>query len=140
MLNTYFETRACIDRLLRQYKDHPRLIIAIDFDDTIFDINFSGKPSQTILNIIKRCQKHNFYITIYTAREAKDFFFIAEYMSLQGIIIDSINANPIPLQHGNSGKMYYNLLLDDKAGLGQAYLILDTLLAQLEINNYVNKS
>jgi hypothetical protein len=46
------------------------------------------------------------------------------------ITIASINENPIDLPFGNNGKIYYNILLDDRAGLGQA---LDTLNKTIEL-------
>ena len=55
-----------------------------------------------------------------------------DHMLGQGIVLDSINKNPIPMPYGNHGKIYYNILLDDRAGLGQAYDTLTELLKMIE--------
>lgn len=49
-----------------------------------------------------------------------------------GINIHSVNENPIVLPFGNHGKIYYNILLDDRAGLGQAVEILIEVIRRIE--------
>ena len=49
--------------------------------------------------------------------------------------IDAINENVIDPEEsgfGESRKIFFNILLDDRAGLGQAYNILDQLLVEIE--------
>lgn len=52
---------------------------------------------------------------------------IQEYCKEIGIKIEGININYLP-QFKNSGKIYYNILLDDRAGLETSYNILHKLL------------
>jgi hypothetical protein len=61
------------------------------------------------------------------------FVFIQEYCKEIGVEIDCINTNPIPLKYGNNGcKIFYNILLDDRAGLGQALETLEVLLNKID--------
>jgi len=55
-----------------------------------------------------------------------------EYMADHGIKISSINKNPIDLPFGNHGKIYYNHLLDDRAGLESALKILKSLIDRIQ--------
>ena len=51
------------------------------------------------------------------------------------IKITGINANPIPLPFGNHGKIYFNILLDDRAGLSQSIDILNKLIDKIVDSN-----
>ncbi len=117
-----------LKRLFKEYDSHPRLIIAVDFDDTVFDYSGRGSTHEKVLELLRKCKKANFYVVVFTASKPERFSFITEYMTEQGIEIDSINKNPIPLPFGNHGKIYYNILLDDRAGLKDSCDVLSSLL------------
>lgn len=125
MTDPYFDTFNCIQRLYKQYLSTPRLLIAVDFDDTIFDFHKKGDTYPQVIETIKRCNQHNFYIIIFTASRNDRHDFIREYCESIGIKIDAINKNVIETPYGQEGaKIFYNLFLDDRAGLGQAHEIL----------------
>jgi hypothetical protein len=69
---------------------------------------------------------------IFTGASPSEWVKQDEYLYDQGIKVDSVNKNPIPLPFGNDGKIYFNILLDDRAGLGQAYRTLIQVLNQIE--------
>ena len=50
---------------------------------------------------------------------------IEKYCNHNGLQIDSINQNPIPLPFGTQGKPYYNWQLCDTPGLHYAIEVLD---------------
>lgn len=132
-MNPFEQTSACADRLYKEYKKHPRLIIACDFDDTVF--NFHGYPDtdfKRIKNALTECAALDFYIVCFTASQVTRYDFIRKHFSdSMGISLDGINQNVIELPYGNNGKIYYNILLDDRAGLGQALDILEKLLTKI---------
>ncbi len=117
-----------LKRLFREYDAHPRLIVAVDFDDTVFDYHGVGSTHDKILETVKLCKKANFYVVVFTASAPERFPFIKEFLENKGIVVDSINENPIPLPYGNHKKIFYNILLDDRAGLGESYKVLNSLL------------
>lgn len=128
-----------VDRLIKQYNSTPRLIIAVDFDDTVFDFHNQGHEYAFVISLIKRCQAVGFYIVMFTASREERFSLIEAHMMGLGIKVDAINKNPVPgLDYGNNSKMFYNVLLDDRAGLGQAYRTLDNLVSQIEEYNQLN--
>ncbi len=133
IIDPYTNKLNCISRLYKEYCKHKKLIVAVDFDDTIFDFHRSGYSYDKIIAILKECQELDFYICIFTGSPPTKYDFITKYMENLGIKIHSINKNPFPMPFGNDGKMYYNILLDDRAGLGEAYEILRFTLDNIQI-------
>jgi len=147
MNDPYFNSNRCFDRLYKEYKKHKKIIIAVDFDESVFDFKNKGDTYNKVISLLKECQKLNFYICIFTASKPERYNMMKDYMEDIGIKIDSININPIyaassaliPLPYGNNGKMYYNILLDDKAGLKQSYDILSRLIKVIKVENLIDK-
>lgn len=133
MVDPYFKTAACIDRLLDQYKKSPKLIVAVDFDDTVYDFHKAGHTFETVLQLLRRCKALGFYIVVYTSAAKDRHNFMRGYLGINGIEIDSINANTIDLPYGKEGKIFYNILLDDRAGLGQAFNVLEEVVNIIEM-------
>jgi hypothetical protein len=128
----YLDQLVASERLFAEYEQHKSLIVALDFDDTVFDFHKKGYTYDTVLDLVRRAQAQNFYIVLFTGTHPDQWDSAVEYLRERGITINHINQNPIPLPFGNHGKMYYNILLDDKAGLGQAVAILDSVLTRIE--------
>lgn len=124
-MDTYFDQLRAIDRLYKEYLKHKSLLIAVDFDDTVFDFHDEGTNHRLVLELLKECGELGFYITIYTASTPDRYNFMREYFAKDGIPVHSINKNPIEnLPYGHHGKIYYNIFLDDRAGLYSAYIVL----------------
>ena len=117
--------------LKETYEKHGDIIVAVDFDDTVFDYHEVGLDLTDTLNVLRQCNKHNLTIIIYTASDKERFKFISHYMHNVGIHIYGINENKAGLPFGNSGKIYYNILLDDKAGLNEAKARLKEFLTEI---------
>lgn len=124
MSDPYFDTDFCVKRLYKEYLAHKKLIVALDFDDTIFDYHNKGHQYAQVIELILECQSYGFYIVIFTGTPPEKWEDIYNYCEKVGIKPATVNKNPIPLPFGNNGKIYYNILLDDRAGLGQSYQIL----------------
>lgn len=131
----YFSTETCVDRLYFEYSLHKKLIIALDFDDTIFDFHKKSRAYDNVISLIKECQELGFYIVIFTGSPLDKYNSIREYCINIGIQITSINKNAFPLPFGNDGKIYFNILLDDRSGLGQSYDILQRTLQKIKNEN-----
>lgn len=128
----YFITDRCVDRLYEQWKKTPKICVAVDFDDTLFDFHQKGFEFNNVIDLLKECQKQGFYIVIYTASAKERHAFIVDHMTSLGIKIDAINKNVFESQFGNDGKIFYNIFLDDRAGLLQAFHILHGLLTRIK--------
>ncbi len=128
MNDPYIDIGTCVARLRREQAKHPRLIVAFDFDDTVFPYHGTDDTHEWALAILRRAQAAGFYLVLFTASDPSRFGEMTLFLATHDIRVDSINENPIPLPFGHHGKLYYNILLDDRAGLGQALTILNTLL------------
>lgn len=124
MTDPFSSTSNIVKRLHKEYKKHPKLVVAVDFDDTVYDFHKMGTLHERAINVVKQCAALGFYVVLWTASAPERFDFMKKYMADNGIHVDAINENPIKLPFGNNGKIYYNILLDDRAGLGQ---VLDAL-------------
>jgi hypothetical protein len=123
--------RKYIDRLLNEWITYSKIIIAVDFDDTISPWRLNSEEDIKQTNIVRLLQqaKHvGAYITIFTACSEDRYAEITQRCDSLGIKIDSINKNPIELPYGNNNKIYANIFLDDRAGLNEAMEILHTTL------------
>jgi hypothetical protein len=115
-------------RLLRVHREHGGLTVAVDFDNTLFDFHFEKERQlraeydfSEIHLLLQRLRECGCFIIIWTANEDEEF--IKKFLAEKAIPYDAINANP-PFFKSPSRKIYYNVLLDDAAGLRETYLTL----------------
>lgn len=122
----YFDTQICVERLYNVYKKHGNIIIACDFDETVFPYHNPNDKFEGVVNLLRECSDLNLDIVIFTSGLNERNDFMRQYCKERGIILRGININTNEnIIFGREGaKIYYNILLDDKAGLGQAYEIL----------------
>lgn len=132
VLKSFFDPKERVEELLLQYQKHNTLIIAVDFDDTIYDLYKAGKDFTPIYDILKRAKAVGCSIMIFTARNKASFYEITEHCNDIGLEYDKINEDVITLDYGYSRKPYYNVFLDDKAGLLEAYTILKAAIEVIE--------
>lgn len=123
LTDPYFSTDRSVDRLLEQYRLHKTLIVATDYDDTIYDYHKKGFSYPKVIELLLQCQSLNFTLVMLTTVEdeskLKDN---VEYCAKLGLRIKYVNEGPIMPK---AKKPFFNIYLDDKAGLGQAYDILN---------------
>lgn len=128
----YMDRDRCVTRLLQEWRTHNQLIVACDFDDTVFDFHGKGYRYDRIIELLKRCQYHGFYIMMFTAQHPDQYDQSRAYLAEKGIIVHTTNCNPVEMKFGHWGKPWWSILLDDRAGLGQAYVILSSVIAEIE--------
>lgn len=115
-----------INRLLEEWKSHGKIIIAADWDDTLFPWRLHDKEQMRhIWELLSKCKDTGAYIVIFTACDETRYDEIKNTCKANRLDIDSINENPISLPYGNHKKVYANIFLDDRAGLDEAAEILE---------------
>jgi hypothetical protein len=130
-----------IKRLTEEWVTHGKIIISIDFDDTLFAWK-SGFNKEDIERTIKLCQEAYLtgaYLVIFTASNIERYPEIQAYCEEIQLPISAINTNPIPLPYGNNGKIYYNINLCDRSGLVDALDILEAAMYQMRSYQISNK-
>ena len=122
-------------RLVEQYKKMDRLIIAYDFDDTVSP--YYSRGCWRAASAIRKAREHlNAYLIVYTCNQDEEK--LKKYLNKNKIPYDAINENAPFIHFNKKGKLYYNLLLDDKAGLHQAIEDLEALIYGV-INGTITK-
>ena len=113
-------------RLRKEWEQHGKIIIAVDYDDTISPWKWNQSELQDTINLIKEAQLCGAYVAIFTACSPERYEEIMQYAKSVGIRVDSVNRNPIDIPYGNNSKIYANIFIDDRAGLEEAKEILRT--------------
>lgn len=132
MKDYYLSDIACYNRLLKEYEKYKTLIVAVDFDGTINDFHNEGLTFEGITNLLKECNKLGLRLVIYSANT--DEKFILKKCSELGIEIEGVNVQLLD-EFKYSKKLYYNILLDDRAGLSSAFNVLSRLVKEVSKND-----
>lgn len=132
-MDKYLQKDSAYNRLWAEYQKYGSLIIAVDFDDTVFDFHGTEESYEQVRQLVRDLHKANCFIAIWTGNQ--DIEFVTNFLKEQNIPFDSINGEaPISKKLlGNKipRKLYANVYLDDRAGLGQVYNDLRKLLYNL---------
>lgn len=117
----FMDESICVDRLVTEWRKHGRILIALDFDDSVFGFHDPTDTHPRVLSLIRECSDMGCLITVYTASTPTRWDMMRVFLETRGIKVAAINKNPIELPYGLWGKIYYNIFLDDRAGLAAAY-------------------
>ena len=116
-------------RLYEEWLQHGKVILAIDFDDTISPWKFKDAEDliqfDKTINLLKVCKQTGAYLVIFTACNTDRYDEIKSYCTSKGLEIDSINQTPVDVPYGKNGKIYANVFLDDRAGLNETLEMLE---------------
>lgn len=107
-------------RLLDEWRQHGKIIIAIDVDDTILPYRTSTqKECDKVIQLVKDCQTVGAWVVLYTCRNSDGIVEAMDYCRNKGLHIDAANRNPegVNLPFGHHAKPYANIFLDDRAHL-----------------------
>lgn len=120
------------EKLIKIYGQFGKIVIGVDFDDTIF-------PLTDAKYVIDRCAevrgllnlvKDSATLCLYTVAEEWSVKYKVTIMrDLYKLPVDYVNASPL----STTPKPFFNILLDDKAGLNETIEILK------EFINYYNE-
>lgn len=117
MEDRFLDTSESVKRLVQNYKDHENLIVAFDFDNTVYDYAGVGDAYPKIEALLWRLKKLNISLILFTCNEGEKLLEVLDYCKRRGYEPDFVNVSPLL----STKKPYYNILLDDRAGLGEAY-------------------
>ena len=131
-MDQYLNSENTYQRLLSEYEKYGSLVVAYDFDNTVYDFHKVGNTYTQVINLLRALKSIGCYLIIFTANE--DQHFVEKYCEEQNIPYDAINQNP-PFYSSKARKIYYNILLDYRAGLKEAYDLLNKLVNQKRIDH-----
>lgn len=107
----------CVQRLVEEYRKHNGLIIGVDFDDTIYDTHHNNYTHNAVIMLLRLAQSLGCTLCVWTANADEER--VRSRWTELGLVIDYYNESPVKF-HANQTKPYFNLLLDDRAGLSSA--------------------
>lgn len=117
---------AMVARLVREWGKHRRLIIAVDFDDTVYPYRVEDPSGYgRRIALLRMCQGLGARVVVWTASNPDRYPMIREYLEERGLRVDAVNENAPGLPFGNWGKIYANIYLDDRGGLAEAEATLE---------------
>lgn len=119
MSDFYLDDNACINRLVLEYKKHNSIVIAYDFDDTVYDFHKKGRMYSDVIQLLRRAKNMGCYLIVWTGNS--DIVLITKYLNDNNIPFDAINENPPFVVVKGPRKVYANIYLDDRAGLSASY-------------------
>lgn len=128
LANSYLNDRKAIDRLKKEYLEHSSLIIGFDFDETIYDFHKTGLELQPVIDLLIKCSNLGFTMCLNSINDRIGFK--DSYTKQLGIKVEYVNSSPV---FKDMGKPYFNIFLDDRAGLSASYNILLTTLKELNL-------
>lgn len=119
-MDYFLDDSHCVDRLFNEWKKYGSIIVAFDYDNTVFDYYQRGDKFDNVIELLRECKKMGFHLTVFTSCNDDRFPDIEGYLKSHDIPFDGINETPdfIPFK---GRKVYYNILLDDRAGLSSSY-------------------
>lgn len=110
------------NRLKEELKKYGSLLIAFDFDYTVHDFKGDGYTFPAMIELLRKWRPYAKFM-VFTASPESRYSYIESYLKKQGIPFDTINDNILSDKEGR--KIYYNVFLDDRAGLLEVYTMLN---------------
>jgi trehalose-6-phosphatase len=117
-MDYYLNPGNSYNRLLQEYEQYNSIVVAFDFDDTVFDFHKKGRLYSDVISLLQNLKKINCYLICWTGQENP--LFVSKYLNENNIPFDAVNENP-PFHNSINRKVYANAYLDDRAGLKQVF-------------------
>ena len=128
-MDEFLKEDASFNRLLEEYKRYGSLYIGFDFDGTVHDYHKTGASYELVRQLLRELKEINCKLICWTAY--RDLTYVKSFLEENNIPWDSINTGGIPLPW-ESNKVFFSVLLDDRAGLIQVYNDLNKLVKQIK--------
>lgn len=131
-----FDTHNCIERLKKEYETHGKLVVGFDFDNTVYDCHMNGGNYMEVVKLLQRCKELGFILCLYTAEARPEHLnWKVMYCEKYKIKPDYINDSPLLGGSEKTNKPFFNILLDDRAGLESAFNTLERVVTYAEIKS-----
>lgn len=134
-MDFYRDYQNVYNRLKQEYIKYGRLIILVDFDDTLY--NTYAQPNRSYEEVAQLVRRWKPYaqIIIWTVSQPERYLFIESYLKEINVPFDGINIDGcVNGQYILPGvrKVYANATLDDRCGLATVYQALYELVLEIE--------
>lgn len=117
------------ERWENEFKKYGKLIIAYDFDYTVHNYKDETFTYKYISNLLREWRPYATFI-VFSASPESRFDYIKNYLDSHSLPFDAINEDVLDRQE--TRKIYYNVFLDDRAGLYETSKILENILEKIK--------
>lgn len=134
-MSQYLNPNTALERLRNEWAKHGSLIIAFDVDSTVlpFHTNEYKYDYEPVRELLRRANTLGCTLIVFTASMESRWEEIKEQLKAAKIPWHYFNKSPDYITGiGQFGKVYANIYLDDRAGLYEAYTILNQLITEIE--------
>lgn len=122
--SNYSNRKMVLDRLIKEKEEHGSIVIALDFDNTIYDYHNIGMNFSNVIDPIKRAMELGDKVFIFTANNDHN---LVKRVTKEVFGVE-LPINEGPLDHLFGGrKPFYSILIDDRAGLDSTLRTLNEL-------------
>lgn len=128
-MDFYLDPANTYKRLEEEYLKYGKLIIAVDYDDTLYDFHKEGRSYYDLMGLLRRWENYA-DIIIWTGNGEDKYQEIGAYLYENDVPFDGINCDSSIVSA--SRKIYANAYLDDRAGLAEMYAVLSILIEKIE--------
>ena len=122
-MDKYLKLNSAYERLWAEYNKYGSLIVAVDFDDTLYDFHGTGESYDMVQQLVRDLHSIGCKIIIWSGSENVND--MDKYLTKNSIPWDLINENLLINGNWASGKdsrkVYANVYIDDRSGLEQVY-------------------
>lgn len=136
-MDKYLKENSAYKRLWAEYQKYNSLVVAVDYDDTLFDFHGTGGSYEMVKQLVRDLHAIGCKIIIWSGSENVNDMVI--YLREQNIPWDLINEDLVVngnwVSGKNSRKVYANVYIDDRAGLKQVYNDLTKLVKEVKDEN-----
>lgn len=135
-MSKYLDPNNALERLRNEWAKHNRLIIAFDFDSTVmpFHQNEYKFDYEPVRDLLRELKKEGCILICFTASQPARHDEIKEQLKTIKVPYDYFNESPDFIEGiGQTGKVYANAYLDDRAGLYEVFSALSHLLLERRV-------
>lgn len=125
----FMNSSAAEKRLEKEFEKYGKLIIAYDFDYTVHNYQNETFTYKYISNLLREWRPYATFV-VFSASPESRFDYIRKYLEEHSIPYDAINKDVIDRE--DTKKIYYNVFLDDRAGLYEISKILENILEKIK--------
>lgn len=124
ILDRYLNKQNAIERLIRDYSAYGHIIVAYDFDETVYA--WENGCCDQVIELLQECSKiPSIDMVVFTCRGPEEYQLVEDHLNHHNIRHDTINENIDRIRDqfgdGKDTKVLYSIFLDDRAGLPAAY-------------------
>lgn len=127
MNDRYLDRVEAIKRLIGEYEKYGTLIVAYEYENTVF-LNDGDCPR--VINALRKAEEAGCVLILFTGRNSEDLGEIVLDLNSRRVPFHMINEHPNSVPF-SSKKVFYNILLDGRAGLPEAIDQLESVIAHI---------